>query len=787
MGFKKTLKIFLLSTVSLLIAIIIILVGTLSFAYVYPKKSWNLMQHYILPEDLKISWETMDAQWSHTRFIGGDLVWTIKGLQITKQKPTLNIPVENLQLNISIGLNDGVQPVRLHELKILSKKAFFKAEPSTEPTTKMNPFQQLEKYLSYADYLKKIEVEQFNVDVQEFTFEAAEGTSITANLKVDKQLASPGLHTEFKLILNSDLNEYVHADLILWPHKINSQEVFLSGKISLFIAGTNSEQNLSIAGDSKSKELFLKGHTSYQKEKLKINVSNDLTMNISADEIVTNVVANLEGLPGPLVKIPNLIAKIKVPLDEDELWSEQASTFELNAPIKLFFVDEKMRVPLEKTCVCKIPETLLLRTEGSIYFSNLLTESASETPILKINLNLDSLDNKLMTADIGAGLEINKLNKIFLYKPALNSRIVIHSFKGLQEFLNAKNIIVPAPFNVLDGKIEFNGKGPVSANANFYEFPLEISAKLQSANQQVDLKANSLVRLDNKLTDILVPLKLAVNALQLQLPPLNPVGGIPKVKGDSRIRKEPKKIEKLTEKETKIKFSVSVEVETTTPGAIRLLSEFAKPYIPLSIKVKYQGKKDTQGYIQTEPFAVEYLRRTVNVEKLRVSLDDTARDLFPLNSVLRIDQAGYKIFINIQGDIKHPHIGFTSEPYLLEGDIISVLLYGRPSDQLVTTDAQTAGSFQSAIADRAIGLFGLWAFASTPIQSFSYNPVTKVYTATVVLAEGLTAGVGTNWEESTRLELRKRVSQQWVLTASWAPTESGELEQKLVLQWEQRF
>ncbi|MBC7371600.1 MAG: hypothetical protein H7326_08550, partial [Bdellovibrionaceae bacterium] len=78
-------------------------------------------------------------------------------------------------------------------------------------------------------------------------------------------------------------------------------------------------------------------------------------------------------------------------------------------------------------------------------------------------------------------------------------------------------------------------------------------------------------------------------------------------------------------------------------------------------------------------------------------------------------------------------------------------------------------------------------FAATPIQSFSYNPLTKVYTATVKITDDLTAGIGTNWEESARLELRKRVSQKWMLTASWTPNEAGDVEEKLVLQWEQRF
>ena len=130
----------------------------------------------------------------------------------------------------------------------------------------------------------------------------------------------------------------------------------------------------------------------------------------------------------------------------------------------------------------------------------------------------------------------------------------------------------------------------------------------------------------------------------------------------------------------------------------------------------------------------------------------------------------------------------TSDPYLPESEIISVLLYDRTSNELVSADAETAGSVQAAVADRAIGLFGLWAFASTPIKSFSYNPATKEYSATVAVSDTATAGIGTNWESAAHLELRQRVSERWVITATWTPATQEEAQStKLILQWEKRY
>ena len=232
---------------------------------------------------------------------------------------------------------------------------------------------------------------------------------------------------------------------------------------------------------------------------------------------------------------------------------------------------------------------------------------------------------------------------------------------------------------------------------------------------------------------------------------------------------------------------VFLDLKTAQPAAVRLLSKYAKPHIPITLNVNTTTEAAPAGVIRLEPFTVSYLRRKVAVEKFEVTLTDKEALGIPVNGRFRIDQTDYKIFIDVAGTLEAPNVQLSSEPYLPRNEIISVLLYDRTSEQLVSADNETVGSFEAALADRAIGLFGLWAFASTPIKSFSYNAVTKVYSATVQLGEGLTAGVGTSWEQAAHLEVRKRVSRRWVLTASWSPNTDNEQVGKLVLQWEKRF
>ena len=235
-------------------------------------------------------------------------------------------------------------------------------------------------------------------------------------------------------------------------------------------------------------------------------------------------------------------------------------------------------------------------------------------------------------------------------------------------------------------------------------------------------------------------------------------------------------------------FDVGVKVRTESPGGIRLLSEFANPALPLSLQLSRRGPKQTGGYVRIEPFDIEVARRTMRVQKMLFDFSTFDRGVLPVDGTLRVEQTNYTVYIDVKGDVRSPNVELSSEPYLPREDIISVLLYDQTTDQLVSADATTAGSFDAALANRAIGLAGLWAFAGTPIRSFYYNPMTKVYTATVALGNDVSLAIGTNWEEATHFEMRKRLYQRWFLAAVWDPNSSQEDDAaKLVLQWENRF
>ena len=767
--------------------LITLIAGTGIYAWTHPKETWELVQKYVLPADLKISWQDLDIRVRHLKGFEFSLDAKVDQLRIDKESPQLHLPVELAQLRILASPFAVKNLLVIQEVNVrATQKMSFVAGPPTDEPEVESPFETLHKYLNLLRKSSKFKIENFDIEMEQFVFTPYEGKPVAVQAKLERSQKTSDDQVDFRLQVELPGNPggVIAAQGILSLNRLNSDQTFLDSKIQVKGWGVETQQNLSFRSQGVDTLIRSGGVIQYRKDKLKVTLQPDLSAKVGSQEAIIVLKMNASGLPGPYVKIDNLEARLNIPFSEGESWSSEASNFSVSVPLKLFFIDKNMKPPFEKACACKIPEFLKTDLSGKVWFKHLLGKPQAEKPVLESRLKLESLDNKLISMDLAASLSVKKKLQQYFIEPTIDSHVVLHSFRGLRNFLDAKNILVPAPLDILDGTIELKAEGPINRAEEIYKFPLFAKVRLASKLQQVNLDSDSLVNLFRTADAMDVKVKVSVLDLQLELPPLNPVGGMPKVAPDSRILKRPKVIK--VKKRDAFKISFEFEMETAKPGAIRLLSQYANPYLPLSLSIRADQTKQTTGYVQTEPFKVEYLRRVVQVEKFRLDIENVQKNILPLSGRLRIDQADYKVYINFEGTVQHPQIVLSSVPELTQNEIISVLLYGRPSD-LESSDAQTAGSFEAAMADKAIGIFGLWAFAATPIQSFSYNPLTKVYTATVKITDDLTAGIGTNWEESARLELRKRVSQKWMLTASWTPNEEGDVEEKLVLQWEQRF
>jgi len=98
-----------------------------------------------------------------------------------------------------------------------------------------------------------------------------------------------------------------------------------------------------------------------------------------------------------------------------------------------------------------------------------------------------------------------------------------------------------------------------------------------------------------------------------------------------------------------------------------------------------------------------------------------------------------------------------------------VMLYNRTSKDIDRFQSESVGGAEAAFSDRALGLIGIWAFASTPIESVSYDSRSQTYRAQIGLPGGVKFDIGTDWERVQNLSLRKRISKYWMVVTSYQP------------------
>lgn len=769
-NFKKFLKWTAITTATLILAAIFVIVSTILGVIYNPQGAFHFAQKYMLPADLNITWEHIHFNTLSIKNWDLQAELEIENLHITKKSPYLDLPIDNISVRASLFFWDLKASFQKFHLESASHIRF---KPSAKPSSReeKNILQQLQDTLSTIDNLKsRLQFEDLKIDIKFFELLRENADP----LQMSFLLVSP-FDFKFSMTIPSPAEMKVLAEGSLSPDQEN-----LTAHIKVQGNGLDTTQTMSLNLNRGQATLRSSGPTTYLLEKRKIQAQTELTIDMTRKVSKMNLAFSAKGLPGPVDQVEKGKLSLVTPLEASTEWSESPSQLSVSVPIELYFINKKSRDSLEQACHCKLPKALNLAADGKLWLSTLFSEPKNKTTALDGNYSLESVKNELFKVDVQGQIKIEKKGNELFYAPEIDGSVHLYSLKRLSPIFDAYGILVPAPLDVLDGTVSFNIKGPIAS-----KIPAFLKIDLFSKTQKVKIQSESQIQISKNFKEATVQIFAKIDDLQLDLPPLDPVRGLPRISPDPRIQKK-RPIPKS--KQSSFKLNLDLQLETTHPGAIRLQAKYFKPSLPITLSIHSSGTKSAKGFFRAEPFDITYLRRTVHVEKLSFNLDQTQDEAIPMAGRFRIQQTDYTIFVDVTGTTKNPNIKMTSEPYLPESEIISVLLYDRTSDQLVSADAETAGGVQAAVADRAIGLFGLWAFASTPIKSFSYNPVTKVYSATLAVSDSVTAAIGTNWESAAHVELRRRISQKWILTASWTPASQDEAEStKLVLQWESRF
>lgn len=783
-GIRKFLKYFLIFVSALLLVVVL----GLTWALQNPKAVWQLAEQHLLPKDMHVTWSHIELEVKHLTGLNFFLDWEITDLLVTKLEPALQVPIDHIHIQASIFPRSQEQKVIFHQLLVQAAQPLrFHPSENPKPTVQKSPFQTLQDVVHYVEIFQKYAALQ-NVDIDMKEFRLEEKDDLYKKFSFSLQQKENGDQPqELKFGFNSELpGQQVFiikaTGQLLLPSK-QDPNLWLKSQVLFSGLGVEGAENVNMNYSDKKTEIKITGPISYKNKKLNMKSLLAAEINMNAAGADLDLKADITGLPGNWVKVNSLKAKMHTPFEKNQTLSSGFSNFSLQVPIQIFFIDPDMAKPLAESCQCQIPEVILGSLSGKVWLANIGIKNKEKKPVLQADLKLQDVNNKLISLSAAGSVQIDLENQKYDLRPSINTKATVNSFQGLRRFLDAKGVLIPAPLDVLEGQIQFKLQGPVATEGLQYIFPALTTMKLTSKRQIVDIQSDTKMALNKDFKAADIKVSVLVNQLQLELPPLDPIKGKPRIATDQRILKS-----KIVKKPSQFKLTVAVDARTTQAGSVKLLSQYFEPYLPVTFNFhQVEGQKNS-GLISLEPFDVHYVRRTVRVEKMQIALPKNNSKFFEVDGRLQIKQTQYTVYIDIQGPSNAPNITFSSVPYLPRSEIISVLIYDRTSDELASSDAKTAGNVEAAVVDRAVGLLGIWAFASTPIKGFSYNPVTKVYTATVAVSDDVTASVGTNWEQATQVELRKKVARQWMLTAAWTPAGRDQEEvTSLVLQWENRF
>jgi hypothetical protein len=383
------------------------------------------------------------------------------------------------------------------------------------------------------------------------------------------------------------------------------------------------------------------------------------------------------------------------------------------------------------------------------------------------------------------------------YKFGLNHfyfKFNIPKFETLVKSLRKTNFAIPAPFSALKGNA-FIEIGNADGDLEGDTLPAKIVTRLNSAEQTIETESKGTITLAPKPKKLKIIGESKIEAVRFTMPDVKVLEPAPLIKNDPRLvstQAQTKSVKKKKvageEKESASSIDLQWKV-TTSPSGIKIYHPVLKPYAP--IEVNWMIGDPAHGSISLNPFEIEYLNRVAKVDKLRF-YENAGDPKFHYEGKISVQKTEYTVFIEIIQDGDSPRVVLSSEPPLGDSDIISVLLFNQTAAELDSDQTNSVASTQSAVANRALGLFSVLALSSTPVEAVNFNPTTGVYSARVKLANGLTATVGTDWDKTQEVALRKRLGKNFVLTAILETdidpiTNSSTETRETLIEWFRRF
>lgn len=356
-----------------------------------------------------------------------------------------------------------------------------------------------------------------------------------------------------------------------------------------------------------------------------------------------------------------------------------------------------------------------------------------------------------------------------------DAELGVPDFARLVAQLRGTPYAVPAPFHVLRGSVSAEARGTAG------EIDFTARSTLSSERQKLDMSAKGRLRPAGKRPEVEV--ELVLREAVLELPRLD-LGPPPDVTVDPRI-KTPETAEKPKPKPaSRPRPGLALRARVKTKKPALLLTNLAKEPVPVALDLLARPP-ELSGSIEVGTFGVEFFRRRAVIKHF--NLRPAPSGAFELDGLLLYSAAEATVRIMVLGTTKKPRVLFISDPPMEREQVIALLLFNKPPDELDEGQQESVGNTQNALASNALGLATLYLFASTPVEYVGYDPASNSYAIRFKLPGGATMEVGSDFDESRHVKLRKRLSSRWAIQSELRDERSGGNVVATFLEWFRRY
>lgn len=597
-------------------------------------------------------------------------------------------------------------------------------------------------------------------------------------------------------------------DLPWLSENFNLEEIRIDMPIIDVISGkTQMKIAFQAKGNRDSKDVYqltaeAKATSNQEPKSIAVNLQTEITRDMHID-------GTLKAQVGLDTKKPNIVLDSKI---KGDLISSRG---ELNGRLRLSHVTEF--IPLIEVRDFKIIKTDKITAEGNFDIEFLLgyldnprksalpppkfktkfsgavqAEQSGNEPI-KFSLEINPLEQYgIVTQAKAKGAYVTKKSRLDL--DSLSLSVKIADFKKTVRGLRRTQMAVPSPINEMGGSldIEIGAEKLEKSKDGSFTIPVQFKSDLQSTKQSLITNTKGSLWIQTAPFEGKLKLNVELQKIKLQMPDFDPISKIPTVVGDSRFvkRKEDIKESELFTNNSESApiadsaFTTEIHIQTTD-NPIKIYYKHFNPSATFRIETNIGGKNP--GFkIKVNSFEVNYLKRKARLERLNIS-DDPETDSILLDGRISMKKADYNLYADIHMESKNTSIALTSDPPLTEDDIISLILFNELATNLDSTSTDSVENTQAALTKRSIGFFSFFVLSSTPVESVNYDPTTNEYSARVKLPGGFTGTVGSDWDKSQEVGLRRRLGGNWVISATTGTDSEGNSRQESMIEWYHRY